>query len=138
MESSNMPNLEALRQLRRVVEAAPDKLFRMRSVVEPTPCGTARCALGWCLVDPWFLANTPLGRFADWKSRYMRDDEGRGGPADVLYETFGLDRGDAGVLFGVTLTASFSAGAVAKAEVLANIDRVLAGERAVPYAATRR
>jgi hypothetical protein len=51
-----MPNIERLTQLRRVVEAAPDNLIYTRSVVEEGD--TARCAFGWALVEPWFIANT--------------------------------------------------------------------------------
>lgn len=55
-----MANIEALKQLYRVVQGAPDDLFHMRRVVEESSCGTARCALGWALIDPWFLDNTEI------------------------------------------------------------------------------
>lgn len=121
---------EALRQLRRVVEMAPDDLLHMRSVVEKSGCGTARCAFGWCLVDPWFMTNTALKEFVSWDSSYLPPPY-----KDETWRVFGLSAADSINLFASDLASFSGAHSVSKAEVLWNIDRALEGEKTLPYRA---
>ena len=129
-----MPNTEALTQLRRVVEAAPEELFHMRAVVEHVDCGTARCALGWAIIDPWFQANTRINEAlpADYdRQMYLGYRTER-----VLCEIFDIDEKDTRYLFAAHLSVYVDPHAVPRRTVLANIDRLLAGKRAVKYKAT--
>jgi hypothetical protein len=124
-EDRAMADLECLRQLRRVVEAAPEGRFDMSTLCDRGPCGTVHCAAGWAAVDPWFRENTELGRsFAvdrDGMFRY------RGRPAEVLERAFGLDEGDVERLF-------FDADDdTTRADVLASIDHLFAGRPAPTY-----
>lgn len=121
-----MPNIEALKQLRRVVENAPDDLLHMRAITEESSCGTAHCALGWAEVDPWFQDNLPRIKgeeeYFDWAERI-----------------FGLSGANANKLFAGNASHSTPAHAISKAAVLWNIDELLAGRpprsyRAVVYA----
>lgn len=123
-----MPNIEALQQLRRVVENAPEDLLHMRRVVDPSPCGTARCALGWCLVDPWFQKNTELRNYAAWADDTF--------PPANLEAIFGAEPEEIDHVFAGSINTYADGHAVSKAEVLWNIDRLMAGEETRPYAAT--
>jgi hypothetical protein len=117
-------NEENLRQLRRVVEAAPEERFHMRSIAEMASCGTAFCALGWFALDPWARANTSI--------------------VSIVYafysclsaaSLFGISEGEAEHLFGISLPGTCNPHCVTKAEVLWNIDELLAGRTTRPYAA---
>lgn len=55
------PNLEALRQVVRVLENLPEEKFNMNYVMRIASdeeinlgCGTVGCAIGWAAEDPWF------------------------------------------------------------------------------------
>ena len=129
-----------LTQLRRVVADTPDHLLHMRAFTEVAACGTARCAAGGAAIDPWFREHTRINEvlpaepygddwlvttcssYADWKA---------------LAECFRLSQCDADNLFAADLNVTADPHAVSKAEVLENIDRLLAGEPAFRYAATR-
>lgn len=119
-------NVEALTQLRRVISDAPDELLHMRAIVKEAKCGTARCAIGWCFVDPWFIENTSLPAF----EKDILD-----GDWDYLEELFSIAPASTTNLFGGALSPWGDEHAVSKGEVLANIDALLAGEDAVEYAA---
>lgn len=123
-------NIEALQQLRRVVQDAPDDLLHMRAVVEEAACGTARCALGWCIVDPWFQKNTAINDIypIDYSRPGLVLDPGTQALFDISCQ-------DANNLFGGNLGRSIDEHAVSKEEVLWNIDELLAGRHALPYAA---
>lgn len=122
-----MPNIERLEQLKRVVRDAPDHLFGMAWVDDDTDCGTVRCAWGWASVDPWFRQNTDI------------DERGFAGADDL----FGISWESAESLFCPDYLAQDReesteeyarwANSIAKAEVIANIDRVIAGKRPVAY-----
>lgn len=121
-------NKEALIQLRRVVEDAPDALFNMHTFAREAPCGTVRCAAGWAAIDPWFEANMP------------RLAEQPGFPhTDQLAVWFDIDETDANNLFGGDLSgypfdnAGRSLRGVTKLAVVANIERILAGKPTKPY-----
>ena len=64
---------EALQQLYRVAEEAPEDLIHMRAIVEQVSCGTARCLLGWAIIDPWLQKNTTINDIipADWSEKYI-------------------------------------------------------------------
>jgi hypothetical protein len=127
-------NTEALQQLRRVVQDAPDDLFHMRALVEESACGTARCAIGWAAVDPWFQANT---RLPGWiPSSYAGAIFPTGRVWDALDAIFGISCSDTSNLFAGDLPMSAGKHAVSKTEVLWNIDELLAGRNALPYMAT--
>lgn len=123
-------NIEALKQLRRVVSDAPDDLFHMRAVTEQSKCGTARCAAGWAIIDPWFQKNTRINEAmpADWSN------EGLSG-ANIIEQVFGLDEGNSERLFAMSAGCNLDAHDITKIEVIANIDRLIAGEDAEEYEA---
>jgi hypothetical protein len=124
-----MANLECLRQLRRVVEAAPEDRFDMRRFSTPTDCGTAYCAAGWAAIDPWFREHTELGRaFRVGVGGMLGWDDDL---AEVLGEVFGLTDGETNRLFGMFVGESCG---VTRRLVLASIDRLLAGKAARSYA----
>jgi hypothetical protein len=112
-----MPNIERLRQLRRVVAAAPDdERFDMRFIDKEKGCGTAHCAYGWARVDPWFLEKTEI-RAMDYLAS----------PGE-----FDLSPRNVEWLFDPPITG-LTTGPTMKALVLANIDRLIAGQPAIPY-----
>lgn len=124
-----MPNVEALEQLKRVVLDAPDDRFRMDSFDVPNACGTTRCAAGWAADDPWFQENTAIGKsfpigpngLFDFRSASASTFEG-------LREIFDLGDDDISAMFFPNWRKD-----ITKAEVIANIDLAIAGDRAVPY-----
>jgi hypothetical protein len=126
-----MPNIEALQQLRRVVENAPNELFHMRTLVEQAPCGTARCAFGWCLIDPWFLENTEIETTVTTISNRILMDFYKAA------EIFDISDDDAHKLFGAGISYRYGPHSVSKEEVLNNIDNLLAGHSALPYTASQ-
>ncbi len=140
-------NIVMLKQLRRVAENAPEDLLHMRAVVERSGCGTARCLLGWSFVDAWFIENTMFHRFHDHNDQYLPDDL----DTPDLAIMFGISKRDAEKLFATdSCPPNMSAHCVSKLppkaetdrfavkqEVLNNIDRLLAGKRAVNYKAVR-
>lgn len=128
-------NRPALRNLCRVVESAPDDLLHMRAIVEPASCGTARCALGWAIVDPWFQRETTINQIlpADHNSRGLKTYHDH---AD-LSTLFGLSKSDCSNLFAFEAPLGLDPHAISKAEVLANITRLLAGRHALCYKALR-
>lgn len=140
-----MPNIENLQQLRRVVNDAPDELLHMRAVVEKAGCGTARCAIGWAIIDPWFQANTKINDIlpANWSSTSLcaKPSEFHAGVnltrVDQLAELFGISKESVNNLFALDLCQYEDPHAVSKAEVLDNIDLLIAGFHAVEYAAAR-
>ena len=128
-----MANKEALRQLRRVVEGAPEHQFHMNRVVDNTDCGTARCAIGWAVVDKWFQKNTSLVQWIDPKTKkqYILPS------ATALAQIFGIPTEDVSNLFGGDLNSEDGdPHSVSKQEVLWNIDALLAGRDSRPYRAT--
>ncbi len=130
-----MPDIELLRQLRRVVDAAPDDLFHMRAFCETAGCGTARCAAGWAAIDPWFLANTWISQIIDV------DNEGfvtsiDGFAFSKLAKLFDIPQHDTDNLVGGQLKPSHPPHAVTKRDVIANIDALIGGLETRPYFAT--
>lgn len=109
---------ERLRQLRRVVEAAPDnELFDMAWVAARKDCGTSHCAYGWARIDPWFIENTEIATT---------------GFSAVRNGVFNLSVVDFDNLFQPGDDNDLL-GPEAKRLVIANIDRILAGYPAIPY-----
>lgn len=126
-----MPNVERLKQLHRVVSDAPDDLFHMPTWSMCLPCGTAHCALGWAALDPWFLENTEIGGlFAEpSEDGYFTSCVTTTG-AD-LAKLFDIERNDSNNLF--CYDSGSTGRMVEKQRVLDNIDRILRGEKTVPY-----
>jgi hypothetical protein len=111
-------NIEALKQLKRVVRNAPVERFNMGSQIivsddEVNNCGTAMCAAGWASVDPWFIR--------------------RGFRGQEMFKPniFSLTGENNRALFGGGLYPGLPR--VSKRTVLANIDRLINGEKAIPY-----
>lgn len=127
-------NIEALTQLRRVVEAAPEELFHMRSVVEKSSCGTARCAFGWALIDPWFAQNTNIAKCVEPHSHYMNSFYIISYAAAELFDILqiNVDR-----LLAINADNTMDPHAISCQEVIDNIDRLLAGHPAESYRAMR-
>lgn len=131
-----MANVERLLQLRRVVEAAPDDRFHMRAFYEEASCGTAYCAAGWAAVDPWFQEHTEIGSIF----RVGRDgllEILSGTPFRRLSHIFEIGANNSWKLFGWGVARNPDPHAVSKAEVIENIDRLLAGKSAELYKAAK-
>jgi hypothetical protein len=145
-----LPNIEALTQLERIVRDAPDEQFHMRAVVEEASCGTARCAIGWCIIDPWFQQNTRLNELLPetydmvslsvfnplTSDYYVSGDDTRLYSTAFLADIFGIGYEDCNNLFAGNLSLEANAHAVSKEEVLDNIGRLIYGQGARPYKAT--
>ncbi len=128
-----MANIEVLKQLRRVAEEAPEDRLHMTSFVDPrASCGTARCLLGWAIVDPWFQKNTRINDFmpADYDMPGMALNTNK---RKLLREIFDIDGYDQSALFAFNATMTADPHAVTKAEILGNIDALIAGGRARRY-----
>jgi hypothetical protein len=126
---------ERLQQLRRVVAAAPADRFVMdRFCTVGLPCGTAYCAAGWAVLDPWFQKETPMLGCFELASRdqetMVKAYDGRTCFRE-LASVFDLDCIETEVLFGAGLPVDCKVSQVA---VIANIDRLLRGEETIPYA----
>ena len=119
------PNIQALRELHRVVLDAPDYLFHMRSFIEETHCGTARCAIGWACMDPWFAPRFYPLVTVDYVSRTF------------LARFFGISMKELSHLIADDQTHSLNAHAISKAEVLWNICQLIRGKPSRPYRAMR-
>jgi hypothetical protein len=129
-----MANIERLKQLRRVIEEAPEDRLHMRRWCEKAKCGTAYCAAGWAAVDPWFAENTAIRKI------FHVEPDGFVEPLACevmgdLAKLFGITNRDARYLFGGALESGAGPHSVTKKEVLDNIDRLLAGDSAERYAA---
>lgn len=124
-----MANIERLEQLKRVVRDTPDERFDMRTLGRRAACGTVACALGSAALDPWFLANTDIGRalrLTPVGVSYVFDF---GGDLDErVAGIFDIPEDDVARLF-IENTSRF----VTKDMVIANIDLVIAGKPARPY-----
>lgn len=136
---TEVQKIERLQQLRRVVEAATDHRFHMRTFCEEADCGTAYCAAGWAAIDPWFRENTAMGDiFEVGEEGMLREADDVYDPFENLGGVFGISYLDSLNLFGADLSRIYSEPhAVSRAEVIANVDRLIAGEPATPYAAIR-
>ncbi len=121
-----------LLELRRVCESIPDDLLHMRSLEEQSPCGTARCLLGWARLDPWLQENSELGTTSAVPSwmffNYVYSHD--------LARIFQVSRDDASHLFALDINRDVPEHAVSKSEVLWNLDQLIAGKPALPYCAT--
>jgi hypothetical protein len=128
------PNITALRQLRRVVENAPDDLLHMRNYREMSSCGTARCAAGWAAVDPWFNSH---GLQAATDGSPVIFGEWRGGIS--LLKFFRLSETQMRHLFMIDQDDELyeDPHSVSKRQVLNQIDRILRGEPTKPYRRSR-
>jgi hypothetical protein len=126
---------ERLRQLRRVVTAAPADRFVMdRFCRASQPCGTAYCAAGWAVLDPWFQKETPMLDYFEMCNFNNETVVISYDPVTCfrgLATIFDLDHIETEALFGANLSEGCK---VFPAAVIANIDRLLQGEATIPYA----
>lgn len=118
---------EAILNLRRVVETAPEELLHMRKMTEQASCGTAHCALGWARIDPWFKVN---------KSSMVAFTSQGYNSASAAH-AFGITEATADLLFAGDASSGIEAHAISKAEVLWNIDHLLDKGFALAYEALR-
>jgi hypothetical protein len=116
-------NVEALKELRRVCVEVPEERLHMRSIIEHAACGTAMCLFGWMVTDPYFR---PTAIAACWFDFGIR--------LGVVADFLGISERNAQLLFAGRIQADAPAHSVTKAEVLWNIDELLAGRDARPYA----
>ena len=134
-----MRNTEALRELRRVVEAAPDHQLHMRVLHEKCECGTAYCALGWTVQDPYFVEKfgDELQRQLGWTHTTDVDllDLGFSRLLEITPAIFGISTREADKLFASNIDYYEGPHSVSKAEVLWNIDQLLAGNTTRHYRA---
>lgn len=150
-----MPNIEALKQARRIMVDLKIG-FDMRCLNHFKPdCGTAHCLAGWICLDPWFRANTAIGQSTRARENGVvepagLDDNREARRADKSLENvhdaaifaqvqgvLGLDADDRDALLGLNTLASWLYYA-SEWDVIANIDRLIAGKRAVRYTRSRR
>jgi len=130
-----------LTQLRRVAEAAPEERLHMRAYCEDAECGTAYCLAGWARIDEWFIKHTSITHIFSLdtegfvRAAYDTYDQSGVPPIVRLGEMFDIGTDAAHDLFGGQLLKDSDPHAVTKAEVLAQIDRLLAGQDTEPYAA---
>lgn len=118
-----MPNITALKQLKRVIENTPDDLLHMAAWGGDAACGTVRCAAGWAAVDPWFVkrglhlrhgSNAPV--FEDnW-------------PDESLKTFFKLTYAQTEHLFAIHHPRGLPGHSVSARQVLNQIDRILDGK----------
>jgi hypothetical protein len=146
-----MANVERLKQLRRVVEQAPEHRFHMNHWCDTNAgCGTAYCAAGWAALDPWFRENTEieqifklehLGPDPEIKGLELFDVRSRDWPYigrtfGRLADMFDIEDEESERLFGQGLEADDSHNhVVTKAEVLERIDGLIEGQEIEPYEA---
>lgn len=129
-------NTEALQQLKRVVEEAPDHRFDMQLFEQQTHCGTARCAAGWAAVDDWFQANTNI-------NHALPVQNGRIKPQytphlfALLGTIFEITTKDAENLFAAE-SGFIQDDTINKREVLDNIDSLIAGNGTREYDAIQQ
>ena len=123
---------KALIRLLHVAENAPPHRLHMNAVVDKgAACGTARCLIGWCIVDPILRKTTDFGLvdrgYSDRKFPYAFDV-----PSDAA-RTFGITDRQAAMLFLYKL--SHIGLRVKKREVVARIKQLLRGMDIMPYPA---
>lgn len=121
---------ERLRELRRVVEAVPPEHLKMDAFSQKTECGTAYCAGGWAAIDPYFIKiglHLEVSEAEEADVRFGIFNQSR-----ALASCFHITRDNALALFGFDLH-SFEYAAITKNNVLANIDRMLAGKEPLCY-----
>ena len=127
---------ELLRQLRRVVVNLPDAEFDMRQYGKSgqAGCSTVCCAAGAAYFDPWFREHTTI-------STVFKFDTGNLYPnslstATALARIFRLPEYASDCLFGLDTdvgSVGGDLGKVTRADVIANIDRILARKQPIPY-----
>lgn len=127
-----------LLNLRRVILAAPDHLLHMRWVESQAPCGTAFCAFGWALQDPWFQANTKLKEYRSGLRGMTCLPYLNYNFLDPLHILFSISEDSCDNLFALNGWEDYTDNPhiITKAEVLWNIDQLLLGHEAFPYQAT--
>jgi len=133
-----MANVPVLKQLRRVAKSAPEEQLHMTTFVDTNaPCGTARCLLGWAIIDPWFQKHT---RINEVLPAGFEDTHFGLGPKHkkILKEMLGVDARDVSALFAFNSSMYDDPHVVSKAEVLASIDALIAGHSNRPYAGLDR
>ena len=112
-------NTEALTHLRRVVAEHADSLD-MYNFTEQ--CGTVRCAAGWFAGDSWARANTVIGEAFAANGSVLG---WYAGPRMTLHRVFGTSVDVAALFFPENLDRQRP---IAAAEVIAQIDLILAGK----------
>jgi hypothetical protein len=138
-----------LTKAREMLLAIDEDRLHMRSVVETAACGTAYCLAGWMAVDPWFRANTAMGELFDVVKGGLIVRHGEPAPAhrdfyyapgnllDIAQAVLGLTHRDATNLFAGNISSGCTPHAVTREEVINNLDRLLADDETVKYAAVR-
>lgn len=130
-------NIPALKELRRVCVEAPDELFHMRRYVEVASCGTARCMLGWAVIDPAFTKVVADIVPDGWTVEKLDEAEGRryfwSDAGKLMAEHLGLTIDEGHILFAADISRGASAHSVSKDEVLWNIDELIAGRSPLRY-----
>lgn len=129
-------NTERLLQLRRVLDEAPEERFHMRTWSEAADCGSAYCLAGFMAIDPWFRRETEVGNvFILNKHNCLLNVESTDIPFRFLAGVFAIAESDSENLFGYGIPLHADPHCVTRAEVRANIDRILAGRPAEIYTA---
>lgn len=114
-------NVEALKQLKRVLQNVPEKEFD----ITLWDCGTAACAAGWAGRDPWFSSRGLRVTKAPYSMLYYKD---------LFYEEalmafFDLTLEQTALFFEWGYEASLEkSNYVTPADVIERIDELLAQE----------
>jgi len=133
-----MANIKVLKQLRRVAEEAPDEQLHMTSFVDTNAsCGTARCLIGWAIIDPWFQKHTRINDVlpADFAETHFGLTPKH---AKILKEMFDIDGREVSALFAFHSYMNSDPHGISKADVLASIDALIEGHSIRPYAGLSR
>lgn len=121
-----MANLEALRQLARVLAAVNPDQFDMTEWSSERDCGTIACAAGWAAHDPWFNAR---GLTAEEGTLHWKDPDARSQPETDFYAiqaVMGLEHDAAYALFMPTQYPGDSWGSEALAAVRERVADLIA------------
>lgn len=122
---------DRLSRLQQLVSEIPAQLLKMDQLRQETCCGIAHCAAGWAGLDPEFNREGLSWHRAEGLHCLVFDS-----PDGPLYDFvaceafFGLTQTQSSNLFGYKL---LKGDIVRKAEVVANIDRLLSGMATQPY-----
>lgn len=118
-------NIEALRQLRRVVENAAEEQLDMASY--QSECGTTRCVAGHAAFDPWYRQNTNINdglKITEIRGKFQPVPQAS--INEVLMEIHGIDWPTCERLF-------YPMASLSRSQVIASIDSIIAGTGAIDY-----
>lgn len=121
-------NIEALKELHRVITDAPEHRLHMNAFAEKAHCGTAYCAAGWARVDKQYFRPLILKAING-----IYDIDNFSVVESALADILGISMQNADTLFAANICHTIDKHTVKKEEVLENIERLMANKDAVAY-----